>query len=193
MARSVLLMSPRHAVFVRHVHAHVRPPALTLVVDAPPSRLHFEVHGGAAGGIQSSIWVSVEQRKPASGGLQGKYSLLLDAGGLAVPVPAVDTPGEQLVLLSHTHADHCTGVPALAAARALCQGCTRVLMPGDPGRVRQALALSEALNDPCDGAVGSAWSYACEVNGVAPEHEEAGPAGRVVLPFATTHRVPSVG
>lgn len=90
---------------------------LLVELDDQGHRLRFEVRGGAAGGIQSSMFVSCSQLKlpsatpgaqPASVAdaataplpVQSKYALLLDAGGLAVPAEAIDEPGAPLELKS---------------------------------------------------------------------------------------------
>ena len=73
--------------------------------------------------------------------------LSLDAGGLHVPPEAVSAGGTLLVLVTHGHFDHCSGLVALAGARGLIHGgrkgqrLMRVLLPHAlPGKLRQAMA-----------------------------------------------------
>ena len=175
---------------------------LLVELDEHGQRLRFEVRGGAAGGVQSSMFVNCTQLKlpPAGSALpsaaaplsvQSKYALLLDAGGLAVPAEAIDEPGELNLFISHTHADHCSGLAAVISARALNGNRTRVLAPalGDVGGLRETLALSARLNDPT-GRI----RYPFELIALSPDDGELqGPSGRVLLAFATRHRVPSHG
>jgi hypothetical protein len=69
-----------------------------------------------------------------------------------------------------------------------------VVLPGADGAVdklRGMVSLSEELN--CPGP-GPAPRYALELSGAEAERLLAGPAaGRVVLPFATRHRIASLG
>ena len=96
-----------------------------LSVPTAALRYDFGIAGGASGGINSATHITVEQRKvddaldapPAT-----KYSVLLDAGGLSMPTEAIDGGNDLCVLVSHMHSDHCTGLPALLAARTLNAG-----------------------------------------------------------------------
>ncbi len=173
---------------------------LHLVADAADLQYRITVHGGASGGINSAMHVVVittKQPHTASSQTVSKYGILLDAGGLAMPPAAIDEGGELVVLCTHAHSDHCSGIPALAAARNLCGGRTRVLLPEADGAVeklRAMISLSEELNAPGSDPL----RYAVALRGVQMGVAQAeapldGPAGRVVLPIATRHRVASTG
>jgi glyoxylase-like metal-dependent hydrolase (beta-lactamase superfamily II) len=106
--------------------------------------------------VNSAIVVRIRQfRLPPPAAADGspeqlvsQFALLLDAGGLCMPPEAIDEGDELLVLISHTHADHCSGIAALCSARDL-RGCkTRIVLPAvGAEHVRRTLALSELLND----------------------------------------------
>ena len=91
-----------------------------LSVPTAALRYDFTIAGGASGGINSAIHVWVEQRKAADSTEAPpatKYAVLLDAGGLSMPTEAIDGGNDLQLLVTHMHSDHCTGIPALLAAR----------------------------------------------------------------------------
>lgn len=169
---------------------------LTLTAPSTAARFgyRFTVAGGAAGGIASSLFLRVEQTKVASEKTVSSYALLLDCGGLAVPAAAVDEGGTLDVLVSHVHADHCSGVPALAAARHLLGGRTRFLVGAEEAaldKLRQMIRLSEELNEPT-----GALRYLASVHALGTGSSVVGvggPAGRSIVPFPTVHRITSTG
>jgi glyoxylase-like metal-dependent hydrolase (beta-lactamase superfamily II) len=132
------------------------PNSLECAVERGLYRYRYSIYGGAAGGVNSAIFVRIRQfRLPPPAAADGspeqlvsQFALLLDAGGLCMPPEAIDEGDELLVLISHTHADHCSGIAALCSARDL-RGCkTRIVLPAvGAEHVRRTLALSELLND----------------------------------------------
>ena len=132
------------------------PHSLECAVERGLYRYRYSIYGGAAGGVNSAIFVRIRQfRLPPPAAADGspeqlvsQFALLLDAGGLCMPPEAIDEGDELLVLISHTHADHCSGIAALCSARDL-RGCkTRIVLPAvGAEHVRRTLALSELLND----------------------------------------------
>lgn len=167
-----------------------------LSVPAAALRYDFTIAGGASGGINSAIHVWVEQRKAADSTEAPpatKYALLLDAGGLSMPTEAIDGGNDLQLLVTHMHSDHCTGIPALLAARTLNDKSTRVVLPhaaDAEARLRRVLALFEELNTN----EGEPYPFKLAIETAMPGAELAGPAQkRVVVPFATSHRVPSNG
>ena len=136
--------------------ASLMPPSLECAVERGLYRYRYSIYGGAAGGVNSAIFVRIRQFRllpPAAAGdspekLISHFALLLDAGGLCMPPEAIDEGDELLVLISHTHADHCSGIAALCSARDLGGRKTRIVLPAvGAERVRQTLALSELLGD----------------------------------------------
>ena len=123
---------------------------LLSVPAAAPLRLHDRRRRERR--ANSAIHVWVEQRKAADSTEAPpatKYAILLDAGGLSVPTEAIDGGNDLQLLVTHMHSDHCTGIPALLAARTLNDKSTRVVLPhaaDAEARLRRVLALSEELN-----------------------------------------------
>jgi len=156
MRRSVLSFL-LHVVTAAAMSVVVGNVPMRVVVDRGPFRYRYALYGGSSGGVNSATFVQLQQMKLSPDDneqLVSQFSVLLDAGGLAIPPEAIDSGDELIVLVSHTHADHVSGLPALCAARDLGGRKTRVLLPGTDGaaeRVRQSIACSELLNDPNGG------------------------------------------
>lgn len=159
----------------------------------------YAIYGGAVGGMNSATYVQFAQKKVGCADVLGKYGVMLDAGGLATPAEVVDHGGELCVLLSHCHSDHCSGLPALTAARALMGGTTRVVVPGDSDpelRLERILELNEALDDPHMQRRNVPHTCIQRVPNRLTSRAASpicGPAGRLIMPFLTTHVVPSSG
>jgi ribonuclease BN (tRNA processing enzyme) len=103
------------------------------MLDDDDDDVQYELsfQGGGIAGVSSALLVTVTHKRT-----KANYSVLFDAGGLALPRDTIKRYNNLPALITHLHPDHCSGVHTLLSARSLVGLHTNLFIPAH-SRVQQ--------------------------------------------------------